>query len=220
MIIPLDFFVKRIPKKFNDKRVNYMLFDILNKKEEFIQPMENNLEEPEAKDELAMGCACEPCEDSSDCSSTVTFTFKACMRGPAPDPGTFVPIEFLQDNLKCVTERCQAMVQVPDPCNPNDSTKKIPCKVCLNRYRYVGSIKFLANIPRKNRDVSACFSGCELIDKVRCFSCADDCKTCPPAGGFIKPGFTAVVDSVDCTAGDLAIVTVKVTLELTSPCTP
>ncbi|MEW9097008.1 MAG: hypothetical protein AB2417_18180 [Clostridiaceae bacterium] len=197
-----------------------MLFDIFNKKEEFIEPMENKIDETEAKDELAMGCACEPCEASSDCSSTVTFTFTTCIKGPAPDPNTNVPIEAVDNNLRCVTERCQAMVQVPDPCNPNDPTKRIPCKVCLNRFRYVGCINFLANIPRKDKTVSACFSGCQLIDKIRCYSCADDCKTCPPAGGFIVSGPSAKVISSVSVGNDIFAVTVEVTLTLTSPCTP
>lgn len=195
-----------------------MLFDFLNKKSKNVEVIDTKTEEAEVPNELAMGCACEPCEATADCSSTVTFTFQTCMRGPAPDVGTFVPIEFLENNLTCVIERCHAMVQVPDPCNPTDPTRKIPCTVCLNRYRYVGSIDFIANIPRKGREVFACFSGCKLIDKIRCYSCADDCRPCPPAAGFILPGGTAQVASVNCTSGDLAIVTVTVTLNLTNPC--
>lgn len=175
----------------------------------------NKIKELQAQEELAMGCACEACGTSVDCNGTVNFTFTTCARGPIPANGTRVPLEIVSTDLRCVREECFVNVNVPNPCGGSS----IPCKSCLNRYRYIGCISFIANIPRTTGTVTSCFQGCQFIDRIRCFTCADTCLTCPPAGGFIATGPTATITSSTDLGGGLFSVTVSVTLTLTSPCT-
>lgn len=196
-------------------------FNKTNKLEENIETIENKikafetqLDESDAHDELAMGCDCEPC-DTPDCRSTITFEFQTCIKDPAPMVGANVPIEVSNENLRCVIDKCSVDVEVPDPCTQSG---KIPCNVCLNRYSYIGCIEFLANIPRRNKTVTACFSGCELIDSVRCFSCPDVCFPCPPQTGFISGTPTAKVKEVCTSCTGISIVKVEVSVTLTKPC--
>lgn len=176
------------------------------------------LNNKEAEQEIAIGCECEACGTDVDCSSTITFDFVTLVRqGAVPENGVNVPI-FIEENcLKCVKEQCYLDVGVSTPCN---EPATIPCEVCLNRYRYVGCIKYLANIPRSGGSGGGftCFSGCECIDRVRCFTCADVCLPCPPASGFIASGPTATVLASLGINNEFAAVTVRVTLTLTSPC--
>jgi len=201
-----------------------MLFDILNKKEKCEKIVQTtNVEKKENTniDEIAMGCCCEACTSPVDCSNVVTFTFQTCTSTTSVPPiGTIVPIAIVENNLRCVVERCFVDgAEIPDPCNPDNT---FTCSVCLNRFRYIGCISFIANIPIPGTRLFSCFSGCELIDRIRCFNCADVCPTppCPPAGGFIASGPTAVISALNrCPNTGLAVITVTVTLTLTSPCT-
>lgn len=185
-----------------------MLSEVLN----------NKIREFQAEEELAMGCACEACGTGVDCNGTVTFSFTTCARGPIPANNTVVPIEIISTDLRCVREQCNVNVDVPNPCT-GGTPAKIPCRACLNRYRYIGCISFIANIPRTPAGaVTACFQGCQFIDRIRCFTCADTCLTCPPAGRFIATGPTAKITNSTSLEGGLFAVTVSVTLTLTSPC--
>lgn len=184
-----------------------MLSEVLN----------NKIREFQAEEELAMGCACEACGTAVDCNGTITFSFTTCARGPIPANGTVVPIEILAQDFRCVREQCFVNVNVPNPCTGGTPTN-IPCRACLNRYRYIGCLNYIANIPRTNSTVNVCFQGCQFIDRIRCYTCADTCLTCPPAGGFIASGPTATIASRTDLGGGLFAVTVNVTLTLTSPC--
>lgn len=176
----------------------------------------NERKQMEVEQELAMSCECEECGTGIDCSSAVTFDFVVLVRqGNVPSNGTNVPI-FIEENcLKCVREQCYLNVGVSTPCA---QPATIPCKVCLNRYRYVGCIKYLANIPRAGGGFY-CFSGCECIDRVRCFTCSNVCLPCPPQSGFIASGPTGTVIATQVITVNFVAVTVRVTLTLTSPCT-
>lgn len=184
-----------------------MLSEVLN----------NKIREFQAEEELAMGCACEACGTAVNCSGTVNFTFTTCARGPIAAIGTTVPLEIISQDFRCVREQCFVDVNVPNPCT-GGTPANIPCRACLNRYRYIGCLNYIANIPRTGSSVTACFQGCQFIDRIRCYTCADTCLTCPPAGRFIASGPTATITSRTELGGGLFAVTVTVTLTLTSPC--
>jgi hypothetical protein len=185
-----------------------MLLNVLN----------NKIKEVQAQQELAMGCSCEECEETSNCDNLVEFFFTVFVRTPVAPVGTVVPIFITDNNLTCVREQCSVEVEVPNPCEPTGAP--IPCSACLNRYRYVGCIDYSANIPLATPNAFfTCFSDCELIDRIRCYSCADVCFPCPPANGFIARGPAATIWDINTVLGTPFFqVTVRVRLTLTSPC--
>lgn len=187
-----------------------MLSDVLNDK----------IRELQAQQELAMGCCCNECETTADCGNEVTFYFATSTTATPPMVGDTVNLEVVENNLRCVRENCYVMEEVTPPCGD-----PFECQVCLSRFRYVGCIKYLCNIPTGNELVS-CFNGCEFIDRIRCYTCANDCETqCPTdQDGFIDGDITATVTAVTPILDPndnvlLYVVTVSVTFDLTSPCT-
>lgn len=187
-----------------------MLSDVLNSK----------IRELQAEEELAMGCCCNECEDTADCGNGVTFYFATCTTGTPPTVGDTVTLEIAENNLTCVRENCYVTEAVTTPCG-----NTIDCQVCLARFRYVGCIRYACNIPSGN-ELQICFNGCEFIDRVRCYTCANDCEIqCPTdpedfIDGDITATVTAVTPILDPNGNVLLyVITVTVTFDLTSPCT-
>jgi hypothetical protein len=165
-----------------------------------------------------MGCSCEECETTSDCSNLVEFFFTVFTTDVVAPVGTVVPIRIIEENLACVREQCSAEVEVPNPCEPTGTP--IPCRACLNRYRYVGCIEYACNIPLAPPSTFfICSANTEFIDRIRCYSCADVCFPCPPEGRFIQRGPAASIWDINIVPGTPFFqVTVRVRLTLTSPC--
>jgi hypothetical protein len=185
----------------------YMISKVMNNKiNNFVQ----------VQQEIAMGCSCEGC-GTADCDNLVEFFFTVFTTDTVAPVGTVVPIRIVEENLTCAREQCFVETTVPNPCNP---ALDIPCRACLNRYRYVGCIEYACNIPLAEGGFFICSSDCEFIDRIRCFSCSDVCFPCPPAAGFIGRGPAASIWDINIVPGTPFFqVTVRVRLTLTSPCT-
>lgn len=187
-----------------------MLSDVLNSK----------IRELQAEEELAMGCCCNECEDTADCNGAFTFYFATCTSGvPTIEVGDELPFEIIESNLRCVRENCSVTETITTPCG-----NTIDCQVCLSRFRYIGCIRYSCNIP--TGALASCAGGTFFIDRVRCYTCANDCETaqCPTdQEDFIDGDITAVVSAItpilDPNGNVIQrVVTVEVTLDLTSPC--
>jgi len=188
-----------------------MLFNFLNKK----------IIDVQAEDEIAMGCCCQPCPEPGpgDCRDNVSFTITTVVRGIVPEDG-IVNI-FIEDTscLQCIKDKCSVDVEVPNPC-PGEP-RRIPCTACLNRYRYVGCVKYSANFSVNPAGTFfTCFRDCLCIDSVRCYDC-EDCtiNRCPTdPNGFITGYSAEILGSSVIPGTDFSRVRFRITLTLSRPC--
>jgi hypothetical protein len=169
----------------------------------------------QAEQELAMGCTCEDCEETVDCSPIVTYSFTVPVRAEfAPPVGSPVLLRILENSLRCVVEE-HYVEDVPVKTPRGDT---LSCRVCLNRFKYVGYISYLLNIPSTDT-IYMHHQVIQPVERIRCYTFGDNYDKIRPEN-LLDPKNPpkAEVSAVSPPEGGYSIATITISLTLTNPC--
>lgn len=176
---------------------------------------DKKIQNEQAEQELAMGCAVEPSEETVDCSPVVTYSFTVPVRAEfVPPVGSPVLLRILENSLRCVVEE-HYVENVPVKTPRGDT---LYCRVCLNRFKYVGYISYLLNIPSADA-IYMHHQVIQPVERIRCYTFGDNYDKIRPEA-LIDPNNPprAEVTSVSPPEGGFAIATITIRLTLTNPC--